>query len=105
MGGVDIRSPVIRLDPGDNVVVCRRAVSAGERLSVDGIEDFVATVNVPMGHKLACVHMPANSRVIKYGMVIGTMTRSAEPGEWVHLHNMRSNYIGAHTREATGEGT
>jgi SAF domain len=98
-----MNSPVILLHADDNVVVCRRAVEAGERISIEGSADVVARSNIEIGHKLARFTLPQFSKVIKYGAPIGSMTRSAEPGDWVHLHNMKSDYMSAHTRAVTGD--
>jgi hypothetical protein len=98
-----VTSAVILLHPNDNVVVCRRAVRAGERISIAGSGDVIARTDVDIGHKLARFVLAKSSKVIKYGAAIGSMTEVAQAGEWVHLHNMKSDYIGAHTRGATGE--
>jgi len=98
-----MHSAVILLHTDDNVVVCRRSVVAGERILVDGSEDLIARSNVEIGHKLARVALPSLAKVIKYGAPIGSMTTAAEAGEWVHLHNMKSDYIDVHTRAVTGD--
>ena len=95
--------PVILLHPNDNVVVCRRAVLAGERVVIEGTVDFVAAQNVDVGHKMARVALPSGAKVIKYGTPIGSTTAAVAAGAWVHLHNMKSDYISAHTRTATGD--
>jgi hypothetical protein len=45
---------------------------------------------IPQAHKIALRAIPANTPVIKYGVPIGIATRDIQPGEWVHLHNCRS---------------
>jgi hypothetical protein len=92
----------ILLHPQDNVLVCCRAVRAGERIAIEGA-DVVARHNVEIGHKLARVDLAATEKVIKYGSPIGSMTAAAAAGDWVHLHNMKSDYLSAHTRAATGD--
>lgn len=92
----------IRLTPGDNVAVCCRTVEPGERISVDG-HDLSVTERVALGHKLAVVPLAAGDKVIKYGMPIGSMTQDAAPGNWVHMHNMKSDYMPAHLRDAQGD--
>jgi (2R)-sulfolactate sulfo-lyase subunit alpha len=94
---------VILLHPDDNVVVCRRAVLAGERVIMEGTVDFVAAQNIDVGHKIARVALPSGAKVIKYGTPIGSTTAAVAAGGWVHLHNMKSDYISAHTRNATGD--
>lgn len=93
---------VIRLHPGDNVVVCCRTVHAGETVAVDGVALVVAQT-IDLGHKLALVPLAPGDKVLKYGMPIGSMTAAAAPGDWVHMHNMKSDYMSAHTRAATGD--
>ena len=95
--------PVILLHPDDNVVVCRRAVLAGERVVIEGAVEFVAAQNVDVGHKIARVALLSGAKVIKYGTPIGSTTAAVAAGAWVHLHNMKSDYISAHTRTATGD--
>jgi D-threo-aldose 1-dehydrogenase len=92
----------ILLHPQDNVLVCCRSVRAGERIVVEGV-DIVARHDVEIGHKLARIDLGATAKVIKYGAPIGSMTAAAASGDWVHLHNMKSDYISAHTRTATGD--
>ena len=90
---------MILLAPGDNVVVARRNIAAGETVAVDG-DTIVARADLPLGHKMARRFIPAGSIVVKYGMEIGSATSDIEPGDWVHLHNMKSNYISSHTRSS-----
>ena len=92
----------IRLHPHDNVVVCCRTVRGGERVEVDGVP-LVVGQDIELGHKMALVPFAKGDKVLKYGMPIGSMTLSAAPGEWVHMHNMKSDYISAHTRATSGD--
>lgn len=94
--------PAIRLFPTDNVVVCCRDVAAEETFTIDGCA-VVIDQTVPLGHKLALVPLAAGAKVIKYGMPIGSITVAAGAGEWVHLHNMKSDYMPAHLRDAEGD--
>lgn len=93
----------ILLHPRDNVVICIAAVAAGDRFLVDG-EEIVATEDVALGHKLARRALTPGDKVLKYGASIGTMTLPANAGEWVHTHNMKSDYIASHTRETDSQG-
>lgn len=87
------------LHPEDNVVVCRRDVRSGERLTIGG-EVIIARADVALGHKLARRLIPRGASVVKYGMSIGSSTSEIRPGDWVHLHNMKSDYIASHTRDS-----
>lgn len=90
---------VLVLSPDDNVVVCRRDVRAGERFVIDG-DVVVARADVALGHKIARRSIDRGARVVKYGMSIGSSTSEIQPGDWVHLHNMKSDYIESHTRDS-----
>ncbi|PCD02021.1 altronate hydrolase [Sphingomonas spermidinifaciens] len=92
----------IRLSPADNVVVCCRTVEPGERFTVDG-HTLAVTERVELGHKLALTPLAAGDKVLKYGMPIGSMTEAADAGAWIHLHNMKSDYMPAHLRDAAGD--
>ena len=85
-------SPAIILSPADNVAVVRRNVSAGEPLAMESAT-VVARDNVPLGHKIARRLIPRGAEVIKYGMSIGSTSVDIRPGEWVHVHNIRGDYV------------
>ncbi len=93
---------VIVLDPRDNVGVCARPVAASERVTV-GDRPLVAVEAVNAAHKIALHDMAAGAKVVKYGIAIGSITRPVQAGEWVHLHNMKSDYLSAHTRAGRSE--
>jgi len=95
----------ILLHPDDNVLVCCRAVRAGERFQINEREEIRVLQDVDLGHKLARRALSAGEKVIKYGAPIGSMTAAVAAGGWVHLHNMKSDYISAHTRAARVDGT
>lgn len=91
----------IRISPADNVAVCCRRIDAGETIAVDGIT-LTLHETVDLGHKIALADLKAGDGIIKYGMPIGSATRDIPGGGWVHIHNMQSDYIPAHLRDATG---
>lgn len=92
--------PAILLHPDDNVLVCCRAVRAGERFHIGPDEEVQVLQDTDLGHKLARRALAVSEKVIKYGAPIGSMTAVVPAGGWVHLHNMKSDYISAHTRAA-----
>ena len=95
-------APLILLHPDDNVLVCRAPVTAGQPLTVDGTT-IMALTDVPVGHKVARAPLSVGDKVLKYGAPIGSMTAPARAGEHVHLHNMKSDYIASHGRDAASE--
>jgi len=88
----------ILLSPGDNVVVLARSIPAGATVRIDG-KAFQITRALGLGHKLAARAIGAGEKIIKYGAPIGSATRAIEPGEHVHLHNIRSDYLPTFTLE------
>lgn len=88
-------SHIIVVDPADNVATAVRELVAGETVTVD-IGDGEAPVNVdedvPFGHKIALEAIDEGGTVYKYGLSIGDASRPISPGEWVHVHNVESNY-------------
>jgi altronate hydrolase len=77
----------IRLNPGDNVAIARRTISAGTVLKLNG-RRITLTDEVPAGHKLALEAVAAGGEVWRYGYLIGSASRAIRAGEWVHSHNL-----------------
>jgi len=92
---------LVLLHPDDNVVVLAATLEPGDRVSLEG-HPVTVTTTITVGHKLARRALRAGDKVLKYGAPIGSMTADAAPGDHVHLHNMKSDYIASHTRQVTG---
>jgi (2R)-sulfolactate sulfo-lyase subunit alpha len=95
--------PFILLHPDDNVLVCREHATAGQVVTFDAA-DAILSADIDVGHKIARYDLKAGDKILKYGAPIGSMTVDARRGDHVHMHNMKSDYISSHTREATGHG-
>ena len=76
------KSPVIRLDAHDNVVVARVPIAKGTMLHP---ENIVVQSDIPLGHKLATCAIAKDEPVRKYNTIIGYATRDVVPG--THMHN------------------
>lgn len=99
MTPVNRESAFILLHPDDNILVCRRSVGAGEHVDIEG--HAVALTNaVELGHKIARYDLRAGDKVLRYGCPIGSMTQSVSMGGHVHGHNLASDYIPSHGRDA-----
>lgn len=92
----------IRLSPLDNVAVACRTLVPGETIEVDGAA-LPITERVDLGHKISVSSLKAGDKIVKYGMPIGSATADVPAGGWVHIHNMQSDYIPAHLRDAAGD--
>jgi len=82
------------IDECDNVATALSPISAGKKAiigecSLDAI-DVLSPIN--QGHKVALKAIAPNELIIKYGVPIGVSTFDIAVGEWVHLHNMKSQF-------------
>ena len=82
----------IRLFPTDNVLVLTRSFEAGETIELGDIRRTLQTP-IGLGHKIAACSISAGEKILKYGAPIGSATAPIEPGEHIHLHNMKSDYL------------
>jgi|HubBroStandDraft_6_1064221.scaffolds.fasta_scaffold61189_3 altronate hydrolase len=79
-------SPVIRLNPNDDVVIARHQLSAGTSIQQ---ENLVAAEMIPPGHKVAARRIEAGEPVRRYNQIIGSASQTIEPGYHVHTHNLK----------------
>lgn len=82
----------IRLFPSDNVLVLTRGFEAGETIEIEDIRRTLAAP-IGLGHKIAACAISPGEKILKYGAPIGSATAPIAPGEHVHLHNMKSDYL------------
>lgn len=92
-------NPTIHLHPDDNIAVCTRSLSQGQTVRI-GSTEILISEPIEVGHKIACQSIAPGERIIKYGAPIGTATLAISIGDHVHLHNMKSDYIPSHSRQA-----
>jgi (2R)-sulfolactate sulfo-lyase subunit alpha len=79
----------------DQVGVATRDIRKGEELEGWCMEDdstvFVkASLEIPLGHKIAINSIRKGDPVIKYGVSIGNATASISVGDHVHTHNLKT---------------
>jgi altronate dehydratase small subunit len=86
------------LAPEDNVCVACRDLPAGTELLIDGAMVRLEQ-DVPTGHKLARRNIAQAEKILKYGAVIGSARRAIAAGQYVHTHNLASDYIPTWNRE------
>ena len=89
------------IHPNDDVVVVTGPVAAGERLEVAGMV-LVAPRELKLGAKLARRVIAAGAPVRKYGEPIGSASADIAAGDYVHTHNLRSDYLGHRGAEGGG---
>ncbi|MBL8700400.1 MAG: UxaA family hydrolase [Alphaproteobacteria bacterium] len=95
---VDRGGSLLRLQDGDNVAMATRNLEAGEEVRF-GDQVFRLGRRVPTGHKVAIRPIAAGERVVKFRVPIGSAITAIAPGEYVHTHNIKSDYIATFTFE------
>jgi tartrate dehydratase beta subunit/fumarate hydratase class I family protein len=96
MASSDAPAALMRLAPQDNVAVALRTLAAGETVLLDGATILVAR-DTAVGHKLAARAIAAGERIVKYNCPIGTATAAIAAGDYVHTHNVASDYLPTYT--------
>jgi hypothetical protein len=86
----------MRLSPLDNIAVALRPLKAGETVTLDGAALTIDRA-IAVGHKLAARAIAAGEIILKYSCPIGTAIRAIAAGEYVHTHNVESNYLPTYT--------
>jgi len=80
------------LDSRDNIAIATRDLRSGQTAAI-GDHTITVRDDVPRGHKIAQLAMPAGTDVLRYGEVIGATTTRVDIGEHVHVHNLISKRI------------
>ena len=83
---------VLRLSEQDNVAVATTNLAKGTTVEIDGLR-VLARDPIPFAHKIAIQPIEAGARVFKYGVPIGRAKVAIEPGQHVHVHNIKSDYV------------
>ncbi len=79
------KTPILKLNNSDDVVIARTELPAGSWLESESMETRDL---IPAGHKIALRDIPAGSAVKRYGQIIGFATRDIRQGEHIHVHNL-----------------
>ena len=91
-----IMQDIVKINQNDNVAVALRPVSMGETICVEGevlqaAETAVTLMeDIPQGHKFALREIKSGEEVVKYGFRIGFAKEDIQPGQWVHVHNVKT---------------
>lgn len=81
------------LHAADHVATALRPLSAGETVRLGGPgggRSIIAADPIPLCHKIAVKAVKQSGIVRKYGEFIGDATGPIEPGDHVHIHNIKS---------------
>ena len=82
----------IVMNPDDNCATALRYIVKNEIIEVN---KYVIMLNqdIPLGHKFALKDLKKGDLVKKYGQSIGFTTEDIKRGDWIHVHNLTSQYI------------
>ncbi len=84
-------------DPEDNVGVAVEDIKSGEKVAGSCLEtnkpvhEVTASGDIPLGHKIALADLPEGGNIIKYGVNIGSAKQAIKAGDYIHVHNIKSN--------------
>lgn len=84
------------LDASDNIGLARHDLKKGTTLVLNGMQ-IVLERDTPTGHKIAIRAIAAGEKVIKYRTPIGSAKQAIMPGDYVHIHNLKSDYLPTYT--------
>lgn len=94
----------ILLNTKDDVATALTALQAGRTVKVDLETSAYNTElvdDIAFGHKYALRNIAKGEDILKYGLPIGKALADIGVGQWVHVHNCRSEHFGYH-REKYG---
>jgi hypothetical protein len=77
-------------DSGLSVLVIHPSDNCG--VAIRGVVSADPEKCVPQGHKMATKAISEGDPVVRYGYTIGLAVRDIAIGDWIHLHNCRSQY-------------
>jgi hypothetical protein len=89
---------LLRLAPTDNIAVALAVIEPGQMAECDG-QQLRIRQRVGVGHKVAIQFIQTGAKVLKLGCPIGSATCDIQPGEYVHNHNLKSDYLPTYTLE------
>jgi altronate dehydratase small subunit len=92
----------ILLNVTDDVATAIVDLPAKESVRVsleDRCVEVALTEDIQFGHKFALRDITQGEPILKYGLPIGNALADIRAGEWVHVHNCRSEHFGFHREQ------
>ena len=87
-----IHTNFIIMNPDDNCVTALDDISKGSQIQIRE-RSIVINHNISLGHKIALEDIRKGDMVKKYGQAIGFATKDIKKGDWIHTHNLTSQYL------------
>ena len=82
----------ITMNPDDNCATALVDTSKDSQIQIREVS-IIVNQNIPLGHKIALADIRKGDLVKKYGHVIGIATKDIKKGDWIHTHNLTSQYL------------
>ena len=79
---------VLKIHPGDNVLVALTDLKAGENVSFNGAS-VTLTESIPAKHKFILNPLSPESDIIMYGVLVGKTTKPIPAGASINTHNVK----------------
>jgi len=92
----------ILLNAADDVATAIVDLPAQESVSVsldDRTTEVTLNDKIEFGHKFALRDISQGEPILKYGLPIGNALSDIRAGDWVHVHNCRSEHFGFHREQ------
>ena len=82
----------IIMNSDDNCATALKDIPKHTQLQVN---DIIININenISLGHKFALIDINKGDVVKKYGQSIGVATENMKRGDWIHTHNLISQYL------------
>ena len=88
-----MQTKYLKINSEDNVAVAIVDLTAGEKVTIDGIE-ITLQKDIPAGHKFALKDFAEKDLIIKYGYSIGHTRIALAKGDLVNEKNIKTNLDG-----------
>lgn len=82
----------IIMNPDDNCATVLEDISKDSQIQIRKIS-ITINQNISLGHKIALEDIRKGDLVKKYGQAIGITTVDIKIGDWIHTHNLTSQYL------------
>jgi altronate hydrolase len=89
-----MRTPVLQLDPHDNVLIALSDLRQGQQIAFDG-GFYDLLTDVPAKHKFAAADLAPGDKVIMYGVLVGEAMKPIRRGEIItplNLHHQSAPF-------------
>ncbi len=76
----------------DNCATALNEIQKNTKFEING-SIIEINQNISLGHKFALKNIKKGELVKKYGQSIGIATKDIKRGDWIHTHNLTSQYL------------